>query len=132
MVKALILANLVEYWGFLDTSKNPDLNDIAHSYAGAVFLTAWLDGELAGTGALIPEAEGVTRIVRMSVARQHRRRGIGRAILQELCACAREDGCHQVVTETTSTWDGAIAFYKRAGFRVIGTWDGDTHFVLEL
>ncbi|MCP4415536.1 MAG: hypothetical protein GY805_02870, partial [Chloroflexi bacterium] len=30
--KQLILAGLVEHWGELDPSLNPDLNDIARSY----------------------------------------------------------------------------------------------------
>ena len=46
--KALILQGLEEHWGALDLSLNPDLNDIAASYAAGVFLCAWLDGELAG------------------------------------------------------------------------------------
>ncbi|HNT75804.1 MAG TPA: GNAT family N-acetyltransferase [Anaerolineae bacterium] len=130
-VKALILAGLVEHWGFLDPTLNPDLNDIAASYADAVFLTAWLDAELVGAGALIHEAEGVARIVRMSVAREKRRIGIGQAILRQLCKYARSAGYRQIVLETTSTWEDVIAFYERFGFRRIGAWDGDTHFVLD-
>ncbi|MBN1874342.1 MAG: GNAT family N-acetyltransferase [Anaerolineae bacterium] len=132
VVKTLILDGLVEHWGFLDPTKNPDLDDIAASYKDGVFLTAWLDGELAGTGALIPEDEVSLRIVRMSVAKYLRRQGIGRVLLERLCAHTRAAGYRQVVLETTSTWKNAIAFYTRFGFRIIGAWDGDTHFVLEL
>lgn len=131
-VKALILAGLVERWGFLDVTKNPDLDDIAHSYADAVFLTAWLDDVLVGTGVLVHEAVGVARIVRMSVARAQRRCGIGQALLQRLCVHAQADGCQQVVLETTSTWADAVAFYTCYGFRALGTWDGNTHFALDL
>lgn len=130
-VKALILAGLEEHWGVLDLTKNPDLNDIAASYGDAIFLTAWSGDRLVGTGVLVHEAEGVARIVRMSVAADMRRRGVGRAILRALCQHAKGAGYSQIVLETSSTWEDAIIFYERFGFRRIGTWDGDTYFVLD-
>ena len=74
--RALILQGLAEHWGELDLSLNPDLNDIAASYAAGVFLCAWLEGNLVGTGAIVPEGEGVMRVARMSVQRERRRTGI--------------------------------------------------------
>jgi len=130
--QGLILDGLVEHWGFLDPTKNPDLDDIASTYADGTFLVAWLGDDLVGTGALVREADGVARIVRMSVATHLRRRGIGTLVLKRLCGEARAAGYAQIVLETTSTWEDAIAFYKRNGFRVIGSRDGDTHFVLDL
>ncbi|MBN2391171.1 MAG: GNAT family N-acetyltransferase [Anaerolineae bacterium] len=131
-VKALILAGLEEHWGVLDLTKNPDLNDIAASYGDAVFLTAWSGERLVGTGALVHEAEGVARIVRMSVAVDMRRCGVGRALLARLCEEAQSAGYRRIVLETTSEWRDAIAFYARFGFRITGAWDGDTHFVVDL
>lgn len=132
VVKALILAGLEGHWGVLDLTKNPDLNDVAISYGDAIFLTAWIEDQLVGTGALIREAEGVGRILRMSVAKHVRRRGVGKAMLARLCREAEIAGCRQIVLETTSEWEDAITFYTHFGFRVIGAWDGDTHFVLNL
>jgi GNAT superfamily N-acetyltransferase len=131
-VKALILAGLKEHWGMLDLTKDSDLNDIAGSYGDATFLTAWIEDQLVGTGALIHEAEGVGRIVRMSVAKPMRRCGIGKVVLMCLCQAAETAGYRQIVLETTSDWEDAIAFYTRFGFRVLDAWDGDTHFVLDL
>lgn len=130
--KALILQGMEEHWGELDLSLNPDLNDIASSYAAGVFLCAWLDGELAGTGALLPEGEGVMRVVRMSVQRERRRMGIASRILQSLLEEARRRGCHTVVLETTETWADAIGFYLWQGFRIVDQRAGEVHFVLEL
>jgi GNAT superfamily N-acetyltransferase len=132
VARALILAGLVEHWGTLDPTKNPDLDDIAQSYADATFLLVWQRGELVGTGALIPETPGVGRIVRMSVATHKRRRGLGSLILQQLIEHARAIGYHRLVLETTSTWLDVIAFYQRHGFRSVEERDGDTHFVLDL
>jgi len=130
--KALILAGLVEHWGWLDSTKNPDLDDIAASYADGFFLVVY-DGErLVGTGALVPEGDKGGRIVRMSVDGAERRKGYGRVLLQALLKHARELGYSQVVLETTATWLDAIHFYQVNGFQVVGKSDGNLHFVLKL
>jgi ribosomal protein S18 acetylase RimI-like enzyme len=130
--RRLVLAGLEEHWGWLDLTKNPDLDDIASTYAGETFLVAQLDGELVGTGALICEKEGVGRVVRMSVAKDARRNGIGRKILQELCRRARQRGFRRLVLETTQTWEDAIGFYRKFGFEFIEFRDGDAHFTMDL
>ena len=148
--KALILEGLVEHWGALDPTLNPDLDDIAASYAAGCFLTAWQnaspsvggseggEGErLVGTGAILPEivddeAEGTARVARMSVARDCRRQGIGRALLDALCAAARDAGYRRLVLETTATWQGVIDFYQTYGFRALGVREGDMHFEMDL
>ena len=131
-VQRLVLAGLEEHWGNLDPAKNPDLDDIASTYAEATFLLAWQGDELVGTGALVHEVDGIARIARMSVAAHVRRCGIGRLILQHLCEQARATGYHRIVLETTCTWNDAIAFYERCGFRAVGSRHGDMHFVLDL
>jgi len=130
--KALILAGLVGHWGWLDPDKNPDLDDIAASYADGVFLVAYEEGRLVGTGALLPEGNQVGRIVRMSVDGAKRRKGYGRMLLQALLQQAKELGYSQVVLETTATWLDAIHFYEANGFQTVGELDGDLHFVRKL
>ncbi len=72
--KALILAGMKEHWGVLDESKNPDLDDIASSYADGVFLVAWQDEEIAGTGAFRLISDATVEIVHMS-CRSRRKSG---------------------------------------------------------
>jgi putative acetyltransferase len=134
-VKDLILAGLAEHWGTLDPSKNPDLNDIAATYsaasnAGAAFLVARSQGQIIGTGALVPRPQGTAEIVRMSVARDWRRQGIGRMILQALVERARQAGFRRLVLETTATWQEVVAFYLRFGFHITHHQDGDVYFEL--
>jgi putative acetyltransferase len=131
-VKALVLAGLVEHWGVLDTSKNPDLEDIATSYARAIFLVARSQGQIIGTGALVPRQDSTTEVVRMSVAAEWRRQGIGRMILQALVDHARQAGYRRIILETTETWQEVIAFYLRFGFRITHYQDGDVYFELTL
>jgi len=131
-VKSLIIDGLVEHWGFLDPTKNPDLEDIATSYAHAIFLVA-RDGEkIVGSGALIPRSSESAEIVRMSVDHSCRRQGIGRMILQQLVETARHQGFRQVTLETTETWQEVIAFYLDFGFQITYHQDGDIYFSMDL
>jgi predicted GNAT family acetyltransferase len=47
-----------------------------NSYSAGHFVLGFLDDVLVATAALIPESETSMRIVRMSVDREYRRRGI--------------------------------------------------------
>ena len=130
--KALILDGLVEHWGFLDESKNPDLDDIAASYAAGIFLVAWRDDEIIGTGAFNPHSEKQVEIVRMSVAKKMRRQGVGQQVLSELCRIASEKGYAEVILETTETWQDVIDFYLNYGFDITHHVDGDVYFKMDL
>ena len=131
-VKALILAGLKEYWGTLDPTLNPDLDDIESTYADATVLVAREGVRIIGTGVLKPRDTDAGEIVRMSVARDCRRRGLGRRILDALITAGRERGYARIILETTQTWAGAIAFYQSAGFEITHHQDGDVYFVLDL
>ncbi len=131
-MKQLILSGLEEHWGVLDQSKNPDLDDIATSYARAIFWVAQKDGRIVGTGALVPRASGVAEIVRMSVAASMRRKGIGTMILQELCRRAKEAGFHRIILETNSTWHEVIRFYRGYGFQITYYQGGAVYFAIDL
>lgn len=130
--RQLILDGLADHWGELDLSLNPDLNDIAVSYADGVFLVAYEGEQLVGTGALVPEGDGNGRIVRMSVAHSLRRRGIGRCLLEALLRRGRKIGYQAIVLETTETWEDAIGFYQQYGFETTHHANGDRHFRLNL
>jgi GNAT superfamily N-acetyltransferase len=131
-VKNLVLAGLSEHWGTLDPGKNHDLNDIGLTYANAVFLVAWQDTKVIGTGALVPKSNDTAEIVRMSVVASMRRNGIGRMILQRLCENAKSSGFYRLVLETTDTWHEVIEFYKKFGFRITHYLDGDVYFALDI
>lgn len=130
--KALILAGMEEHWGVLDESRNPDLDDIATSYADGVFLVAWQGGEIVGTGAFRPVSDDTVEIVRMSVKRENRRQGIGGEILTELCWRAYRQGYKQAILETTANWEEAVAFYRAFGFEVTHQTAGDLYFAMDL
>lgn len=116
VVRRLVLEGLAEHWGYLDERMNPDLDDIAASYADGVFLTAWKGNELVGTGAFRPVSADTVQIMRMSVGKKWRRQGIGRMILEALCHRAYNSGYSRAILETTASWEEVIAFYRDFGF----------------
>jgi len=130
--KNLVLAGLAEHWGTLDPSKNQDLNDISYTYANGIFLVAWQNNQIIGTGALLPMSNDTAEIVRMSVVANMRRKGIGKMILQKICERSKIDGYKRLVVETTETWNEVIEFYKQFGFQITHYLDGDVYFALDL
>jgi ribosomal protein S18 acetylase RimI-like enzyme len=134
-LRALILDGLADRWGgAFDASRNPDLDDIDATYVqrGADVVVVEEDGALVATGTLVAEGDGVGRIVRMSVAGSHRRRGLGRRVVDELVARARARGMRELRVLTDTPWTSAVALYRSCGFRELGDDGVDTHFVMEL
>jgi len=133
-VRWLILTGLGERFGWIDETCNPDLDDIAANYveSGHIFVVVEVDGELVGAGALITEDNDRGRIVRMSVKRTHRRRGIGHALVTHLLDVARQKNFTQVRVSTEPDWEEAIRLYESCGFGEYNRDDVDIHFALAL
>jgi putative acetyltransferase len=93
---------------------------------GVTFWSAWVDGELAGMGALkrIDAARG--EIKSMRVADAWLGNGIGRAMLEHIVGEARQAGMGSLWLETGSTppFQAALKLYESAGFEYCGPFDG--------
>ena len=77
---------------------------------------AELDGEAVGVGGLKLHGEEVAEIKRMYVRPSARGLGVGRVIVEQLIADARELGCRTVVLESASFMHAAHALYGSVGF----------------
>lgn len=126
--RALIEDGLGEYFGLVDRAANTDLIDIEASYVkpNGAFLVAEIDGEIVGTAGVLfrpPRA----RIVRVGVARAHRRTGVGSALLDEAIALAVAAGLRETIAYTQPEWTAAMAFYGAHGFTPYDRDDVDVH-----
>lgn len=133
-VRALILQGLGEHFATVKPQLNPDLDDIYSNYilAGDLFVVCVNDGQIVGTGALTKENKKTGRIERVSVAKSHRRKGIGQHITNHLILCAPQKGYNQIVVETNEDWFSAIRLYKNCGFKENDRRNGEIHFTLKL
>ena len=134
--KTLILSGLAEHWGEVDVALNEDLNSIADVYGGNNrFWVAESEGKIIGTGGLLVGTT-TAEVVRMSVAKDYRRRGVGKKILNQLYKDARRASVERLVLETTASWLGVIQFYVNFGFELSHETDGpfgtESHFSMSL
>ncbi|MBQ0936075.1 GNAT family N-acetyltransferase [Ideonella paludis] len=131
-VKQLLMAGLTERWGHYVPSFNPDIEAFPEAPLGALTLVAKREGALVGTGTLRLLEGPRGEIVRMSTATGSRRMGIAALVLKRLIAHAQASGVKEIMLETTSSWDSAIALYTQHGFVKTHEHDGDSHFALRL
>jgi GNAT superfamily N-acetyltransferase len=117
-VQQLILTGLAEHFKYLDPSLNPDIDDISATYLskGDFFLIAERNNSIIATGALVRVSLHTGRIVRVSVAYEHRRKGIGQIIVNHLLNEGRQLNLKHILVETNLDWHEALAFYQDLGF----------------
>jgi putative acetyltransferase len=84
------------------------------------FFVARLDGQAVGCGALMRHADGTGELKRMFVSDAARGRRIGEAILKRIEDEARAQGIGLLRLETGVLNDGALALYRRCGYRDCG------------
>jgi len=135
VLRQLILDGLRDRWGeAFDASVNPDLNDLVANYLvhGAEIVVVESNGEIIATGILTADDDSTGRIVRMSVAAAHRRRGLARRVVEELVRRARRRSMSEVRVLTDTPWTSAVELYRACGFTEVGSDGIDTHFVMPL
>jgi putative acetyltransferase len=81
------------------------------------FLTASVDGEVAGCGAFVNQGGEYAEIKRMFVLPEFRGIKIGRRILEEIENLARASGLELARLETGIHQSEALFLYKKAGYQ---------------
>ena len=100
---------------FLDLLAQPQVRGVAAD-ASAPSAARGLDGY-----ALALVAADEAEILNLAVAPDARRRGIGRALLDELLAVFRREQVARVHLEVRQSNAGALRLYQAAGFRPVST-----------
>jgi putative acetyltransferase len=86
---------------------------------GGAYVVAYLDGLPLACGALRPIDSETAEVKRMYIQRDHRRRGLGRAVLAYLQREARRLGYKRLLLETGYKQLASIALYESFGFHRI-------------
>ena len=98
----------------LDELEHPERSIIARG--GFIFVA--IDGAQAvlGACALLRRDDGVYEIAKMAVAKEHRRQGIGRALVERAVAEARSRDAPRVELLTHARLPEAVRLYRSLGF----------------
>lgn len=133
--ETVVQQGMRDRWGdAFDASYNADVADVWATYVehGADVVVLEDAGTVVATGVLVDLGDGVGRLLRMSVDRDHRRRGHASAVVAHLLDCARDRDMDRVVVLTDTPWPDAVAFYRSCGFAIEAVDDVDTWLGLAL
>lgn len=112
----------------------PDLFDIDTNYhsTGGGFWGGFVNGQLAGTIALIGIGHNAGAIRKMFVKKEYRGKGtgIGQQLLEELIAYCRNAGIKDLYLGTVDKLAAARRFYERNHFKEIRKTDLPSYFPL--
>lgn len=80
-------------------------------------------GQIVGTALVVMSGDPVTEafVDRLAVRRDHRREGLGQALLVDAFACGRERGATRSALSTDSR-TGALSLYQKVGMEVTDVW----------
>lgn len=121
-VQTLVFGILQEYGLRADPDGvDADLSDVnRHYFALGGWFAVLTDsrGTIVGTAGLHPVEPGVVELRKMYLAKEHRGRGLGKALLLLAMAEARRLGFCRMILETASVLREAVALYRRHGFVV--------------
>lgn len=85
---------------------------------------ARLKDDYVGMGCLKPISADIGEIKRMYVQSRQRRKGIGRAILDQLVSDARSIGYGKIRLDSPTAFSASHKLYESCGFRYIDTYPG--------
>jgi putative acetyltransferase len=119
-IRSVVSETLAEFGFPVESSgTDADLDDVPRSYQrrGGAFRVIEDDaGAVVGCGGLYPVDQRVVELRKMYFRPAIRGQGLGRRLLDDLIAEARNRGFGRVELETASNLSAAIALYQRAGF----------------
>jgi ribosomal protein S18 acetylase RimI-like enzyme len=103
------------------------------AHPAAFALLAWQDGAAVGAAVCVWGFSTFTgcpslNVHDLAVRPEHRGRGVGRLLLEEIERRARARGSSKLTLEVHATNEQAIHLYRRFGF---GPWDAHTLFVIK-
>jgi putative acetyltransferase len=127
---AALIAHSDAYMAALYPAESNHLENLsALSLPNVLFVGAYIDGELAGCGAVktLEDDGRYGEIKRVFVLEQHRGKGLSKAIMQTLEAHLRATGVRLARLETGIHQPEALGLYTRLGYVVREPYGGYAH-----
>ena len=106
-----------EFRAYIERAIREELGRI-EDYYGDTFWVAEDDGVIGMVG-IERHAQDTAEVRRMAVARAHRRKGIGRALLAAAEAFCRKAGYRKLLLSTSELQSAARRLYESAGYRLV-------------
>ncbi|MDI5986581.1 GNAT family N-acetyltransferase [Halomonas sp. M4R5S39] len=97
---------------------DPSVETIRGYLENSSCYVATIGNETVGAYVIQPMGDGAHELMNIAVAPAHQRKGIGVKLLNHAITMAREVGAQRLEL-STGTFGYQLAFYQRAGFRVI-------------
>lgn len=117
--RKIILEVLEENFGTLRMEYLQDVINLPDSYQQPKLMLVGQDGQnIVSTGAIVPEPEhqNVWRIMRMCIAKEHRRQGLASSMLIQLEQHAMQFGAKKLILTTVADWKPARLLYEARGY----------------
>ena len=96
---------------------------------GSIYYVALMDDEIVGGGGIYPSdglPNGTCELVKMYLLPEARGIGLGKRIIEECLAFAKENGYLQVYIESMPELENALKVYEKFGFKYISAPLGNT------
>jgi putative acetyltransferase len=89
---------------------------------GFVWL-AQLDEAIVGSAALIKEHGGIYELAKMTVAKDHRQRGLSKLLMEACIGKARQERAKKIILFSNHQLKAALGLYERYGFNYVPVLD---------
>ncbi|NIC04834.1 GNAT family N-acetyltransferase [Billgrantia bachuensis] len=97
---------------------DPSIDTIKRYLESSICHVATIEGETVGAHVIQPIGDGVYELMNIAVAPAYQGKGIGTKLLEHAVNMSRKLGAQRLELGT-GTFGYQLAFYQRAGFRVI-------------
>ena len=87
--------------------------------AGDLYVYSSEEDIVAGIVLTIPLEPDVVELKAVAIDPQQQGKGIGKRMLMDVLAALRDVGCRRVVVGTANAAIGQLAYYQKAGFRLL-------------